>query len=82
MSKLRLVWPEHCGRPDCDPGTRMVERGDDKLPARCPCVRRFNDLAGMHTERAALTARLDELERRIGAAEVDVPPWITGPVRR
>ena len=70
-------WPEHCGRPDCDPGTRMVEVGDDRIPRPCPCREHGTSLADLAARETALQAELDEVRRRLAA--VQAPDWARGP---
>ena len=69
--------PPHCGRPDCDPATRMVEVGDDRRPERCPCAKAATTYADLLARRDALTAQLADVEKQL--AELEAPEWVRGP---
>jgi hypothetical protein len=69
-AKTRPPW---CGNPNCNPDTRMVELGDEKIPRRCPCVGRSSLLEELERARAEV-ARLEAAIAAEGA-----PEWVRGP---
>lgn len=69
--------PPYCGRPDCDPATRMVENDDDGRPHRCPCLTQATTVAELVAEEARLHARLTEVRRQL--ADAQAPDWARGP---
>jgi hypothetical protein len=69
--------PRWCGNPACNPATRMIETGNDKVPERCPCLRTATTWTELCARRERLRLELDELNRAIAAAQA--PEWARGP---
>lgn len=71
--------PPHCGQPDCDPTTRLLDSDDGEPVRRCPRCHPLapNSLPALHERRSALKLALDEVDRQIAAQEA--PEWIRGP---
>jgi hypothetical protein len=65
--------PRWCGNPTCDPDTRMIEVGDEKIPERCPCVARHS----LAEQLAHHLAEVKRLEAEIAAQ--DASEWVRGP---
>jgi hypothetical protein len=76
--------PPHCGSPDCDEGTRLVDDGSGGV-RRCPACHPLSpsSLASLYARQDELEAELGEVRERITAAlaAAEAPEWARGPGR-